>query len=198
MSSQIRNTKTKQKLTDALTSLLSQHALSEISVIDLVSKAKVNRSTFYLHYKSLDEFLDEIESDLYLSLEEKMLQFFSNTSWLGYVNKPNHHENLPILEFILNEISNNILLVAFIKHRKNNSEFLIRLVDTGYQNASKSILQVNPDIEVEKFKYYYSFISMGFLGLIFTWIENDLKQPPEQISQMLHSLIYSNINFLNN
>lgn len=196
MSIDARITKTKQKLSVAFSQLLTEHSFSEINVKDLVEKAQVNRSTFYLHYKSLDQFLDELESDLYTHLTELMMEFFDNTSWLGYINTPDHHQNLPILEFILHEIHSNILLQSFIKHRKYNSEFLLQLLEEGYHSASKSIQSNNPQIDLNHFQYYYSFISMGFIGLIFNWLDNDLKEPIEYISNLLHNMIYNNLNVL--
>lgn len=191
-----RSSKSKQKLSEALSSLLKEHELNEITVIDLVEKAQINRSTFYLHYKSLDEFLDDLESQHYRHLQEKMDQFFSNASWLGYINRPHHAQNLPILEFILEEISLNIQLQAFIDARKYNSEFLIKLIDSGYQKAAESLEKTNPEVDKGRFKYYYSFISLGFVGIIFTWIENDLKESAEEISRLCHQMIYKNVEIL--
>lgn len=196
MSKLNRTTKTKQKLSEALSLLLKEHDLKDITVIDLVDKGKINRSTFYLHYKSLDEFLDDLESDHYALLEEKMNHFFDNVSWLGYINRPHHAQNLPILEFILEEISQNIQLQAFIDARKYNSEFLIRLLDSGYQKAADTLEKTNPEVDKVRFKYYYSFISLGFVGIIFSWLENDLNESAEEISRLCHQMIYKNVEIL--
>ena len=36
----------------------------EISITDLTERAGINRKTFYLHYTSLDDLIDEIEEEV--------------------------------------------------------------------------------------------------------------------------------------
>ena len=56
---------TKEKLFNALSSLIKNKSLQDITVIDLVEEAEINRSTFYLHYRSLHDFMIEFENKLY-------------------------------------------------------------------------------------------------------------------------------------
>lgn len=188
-----RITKTKHKLSKALSSLLLTQPLESISVMDLVDKAKVNRSTFYLHYKNLNVFLDELEHDLYIDLEYKLTEFFNNSSWMAYLIDPNKKDNLPIIEFILNEISDNIQLQAFIQARKYNSEFLIQLVEAGYKQSFQAVLTYYPEVNLAQFNYYYYFTAMGFIGIIFVWIQKGLKDPISSISEMVHSMFFQNL-----
>lgn len=181
---------TKQKLSDAITQYLKTSPLEALSVSDIVSLAKINRSTFYLHYKSLDECLDEFEQDLYSHLELKLNEFFNNTSWMNYLIDPHNKTSLPILEFILQEISENRSLQAFIKSRQYNSEFLIQMVDGGFKNAMNTIKQSYPDVNLNRYEYYFSFVSMGIMGFVVNWVTNGLIEPIEHISELLHQLLY--------
>lgn len=44
---------------DALIALLEQKPLEYITVRDICAKAGVSRSTFYLHYETIDDLLSE-------------------------------------------------------------------------------------------------------------------------------------------
>ena len=51
---------TSLKMNDALISLLRKKDFEYISVKDVCEEAKVNRSTFYLHYDNTYELLEEV------------------------------------------------------------------------------------------------------------------------------------------
>lgn len=54
-----RVTRTKAALTAALFELLGEKDFSKISVTELTRRADVDRKTFYLHYQTVDEILEE-------------------------------------------------------------------------------------------------------------------------------------------
>lgn len=58
-----KQTTTKIKLT--LLDLLTEKELSKISITELVKVAGIYRATFYLHYKSLNDVILDIENDIY-------------------------------------------------------------------------------------------------------------------------------------
>ncbi|MFQ6723871.1 MAG: hypothetical protein ACLRFE_00870, partial [Clostridia bacterium] len=60
--SNTKQTTTKIKL--ALLDLLNNKDLSRINITNLVKVAGVYRATFYLHYKSLNDVINDIEKDV--------------------------------------------------------------------------------------------------------------------------------------
>lgn len=50
---------TAQAMDEALMSLLAEKDFESITITELCEKAHVNRSTFYLHYDSMAELLEE-------------------------------------------------------------------------------------------------------------------------------------------
>lgn len=71
-----RSTQSKASLRQALIKLLESRDLTKITARDVCETAGVTRSTFYMHYESLDALLKEIES----TLEEGMLPYFDRNS----------------------------------------------------------------------------------------------------------------------
>ena len=59
MAADRRVTRTKAALTAALFELLGEKDFSKISVTELTRRADVDRKTFYLHYQTVDEILEE-------------------------------------------------------------------------------------------------------------------------------------------
>ncbi|MFG6374217.1 MAG: TetR/AcrR family transcriptional regulator [Oscillospiraceae bacterium] len=72
MAADRRVTRTKAALTAALFELLGEKDFSKISVTELTRRADVDRKTFYLHYQTVDEILEEFYEDSLRALRESI------------------------------------------------------------------------------------------------------------------------------
>lgn len=59
-----RMLRTREAIRCALLLLLNQKDASQIKVSELTEKAEISRKTFYLHYASVDEALQELENEI--------------------------------------------------------------------------------------------------------------------------------------
>ena len=62
--------RTKERLRQALTQLLLEKDIHDITVRELTDLADVNRGTFYTHYKDIYDLLEQTENALFSELEE--------------------------------------------------------------------------------------------------------------------------------
>ena len=62
--------RTKKLLTQALTELMQQKQVKEITVTELTDLADMNRGTFYLYYKDIFDMLEHIEDNMFQALNE--------------------------------------------------------------------------------------------------------------------------------
>ncbi len=74
----LRVVKTRQTIRNALSSLLSERELPDITITALCARAQINRKTFYRHYRSIADVITEFENEL-LSKFSNILRT-SNTS----------------------------------------------------------------------------------------------------------------------
>lgn len=65
-----RVVRTKAALTAALFELLGEKDFAKISITELTRRADVDRKTFYLHYQSVDEILEEFYEDALRTLRD--------------------------------------------------------------------------------------------------------------------------------
>lgn len=79
MPKQTRHTETKNHIKRALSELLTQKHLEQISVTEICKTAKINRGTFYLHYKDKYDMMEKIReeklSNLYRLITQENLSF---------------------------------------------------------------------------------------------------------------------------
>lgn len=64
----LRYVKTEELIRDALLGMASERSIDKITVKDLTERARISRKTFYLHYESLPDLLETMQTDIYAGL----------------------------------------------------------------------------------------------------------------------------------
>lgn len=169
---------------EALICLLNEKDYEYITVKEICKKAGVNRSTFYLHYESIDDLLEETLE----FINKKFLDCFEDTSdFITNINLSSK-ENLylindkylvPYLNYIKD--NKNIFLTSF-KRRKTMKSI------ERYESLKKYVL--NPildkyDVPTKMREYILSFYINGIVALIGTWIKNNCDTPVEKMINII-------------
>ena len=50
--------------------------------------------------------------------------------------------------------------------------------------------------KVDKFEYFYNFIIAGCIGIIESWLINGLKESPEEIAEIVGSIIIDGVKII--
>ncbi len=171
--------RTKRQLTKALTKLLLEKSLKDISVLELTELADINRGTFYLHYKDI--------YDLYEQIENEIINEFNS------IIKTNLNQNkkgvpfplvLKTLEFLKenSDICKAILLT-------NDTAFLSSLIEGNRPEDDKTWEALFGKQNKGLYEYCYSYITSGCIGLIKSWFMGGMKEPPETIAALAERLM---------
>lgn len=67
--------RTKKAIKTALFAIMENKDISSITISELTKRANVNRRTFYTHYRSITDILNEIEGDLVRAVTELVRDF---------------------------------------------------------------------------------------------------------------------------
>lgn len=176
---------TAKKMDQAFIDILEKKDFEYISVKEICSKAKVNRSTFYLHYENMGDLLEESISYMI----DTFLEYF-------------HNEERSIAHRI-DEASTEELylitpkfLVSYLKYIKDHQrvfftamskKHVFQLNDT-YERMFKHILSPIMDkfgIKEEEKKYFAIFYMNGILGVIQVWVNNGCKEDIDYIVDII-------------
>ena len=79
--------KTKKAIYQALKELYLENDFEDISITQLTEKANIGRKTFYLHYSSIDDIVDEIVKKLYDNLKKKYNELYNKLSTILLYDK---------------------------------------------------------------------------------------------------------------
>ena len=172
--------RTKKLLTQALTQLLQEKQINEITVKELTDLADMNRGTFYLYYKDMFDMLEKIEDGLFEALDAIIsLHEHDDVS----------QQTKPILLDLFRFIEDNQEMCRVLLSPHGDMNFLHRLNEV----VRGKCLKAWPDIRKEKgeadFDYHYSFVVFGCAGVIRAWVNRNCQESAEKMAEMAYGMI---------
>lgn len=180
---------------NALILLLEKKDFEYITVKEICDKAGVNRSTFYLHYETLADLLEETAQYVLKNFHLRMQEAddFNMASGEQRVAKHIREANLdelylvtpkylePYLNFIL---ENKRLYRTVLQHVKLFR--WERTFDYMYKYIFSPIMD-RYDIKENAKPYFVSFYIKGLIGIVDKWIENDCKESIPEIIEIIET-----------
>ncbi len=182
------------RMDEAFLELLTEKDFEYITVKEICEKACVNRSTFYLHYETMGDLLDE-------SFEYKNRKFMSYfpvnpAEFISKINDVDLNKvSLKDFYFITPEY-----LIPYLNYVKENRRLFkttISRPDTLHSNQRFETLVkvvIEPIMEryqipSEQRRYILIFNINGIIGIIKEWLNGDCRESTDFIVEMITDLV---------
>ena len=173
---------------EALLEILEHKDYEFITVKEICLKAGVNRSTFYLHYESMDDLLNETLEMIYKKFYSKFQIKIQEDIRDGIQNKEkkeliliNEKILTPYLNFILENKKLFLLLYKKYNVFKGKEKF-----DEWNNNIFIPIATLF-GIEKSIQKYFIRYFIDGIISIIICWLENDCKEEVDKIIEIIYT-----------
>jgi AcrR family transcriptional regulator len=174
-----RTRKTRQILRDALLTLLKAKRYEDISVQDIIERADVARSTFYVHYVDKDDLLTGKHGIFAENLGEQMLAHagkrsasaFSSRTWFYHIQDQGE-----ILKLIAKDSA---------------MELAMKTLRGIIHNSIQDGMQVHDQMKAANvpLPLMVDYLADTLMTLIKWWFKNDMKYTPEQMDKMFQELV---------
>ena len=177
--------RTRQYLRDALIALIKEKSFDSVQVKEITQRAKLNRATFYLHYrdkndllvKSMQEILEQLEQDVGSS---------------------------PVVE---GQVTPDLIvkpLISVFDHIARHADFYyVMLCEMGVPSAINEIqhyieqvalrwmtkLQPDQTRVVVETEMVIKFVSTAYIGVVKWWLNNDMPHSSEHMAKQFMSLV---------
>jgi AcrR family transcriptional regulator len=179
------------KMNDALISLLEKKDFEYITIKDICSKAKVNRSTFYLHYTNTYDLLEEVIDGLNKSFNDHLKTDESVESILNSKNLDDLYLIkdqflIPYLSFI----KDNLKIYKAVRCNQNlfNTN---KVYEKMFSSVFSPILN-RFGLEEKWHKYVMDFYINGISSLILDWVNNNCCDDIFELCDLIKGLIVKN------
>lgn len=164
---------TKRLVREALLEMLKTHKINKISIRELCQVAGINRTTFYNHYGSQYDVLNEIVE-----------AYIQNTSF-AVINDIAADKNIDeCLTRVLQYIKDNLEFAKLVL--KQDSYDLISNIKISLPQFDQMVIEHLPEnLDLDTKKSISSFVQYGTVRIIRDWIFSDCLKSPEEEAKLI-------------
>ncbi|WP_142329261.1 TetR/AcrR family transcriptional regulator [Bacillus sp. AFS088145] len=173
--------RTRQLIKDAFIDLLQEMDINKITVNQISERATVNRVTFYLHYRDIQDMME------YMALEmgEKLGQIMRDSTAYKSIEETDSVKLLNLLEHIAENAKFYKVVLASTKTPIFTEQLLKIITETITKRREVDSLHIKTDIQKDIIIWYGS---SALIGTIVSWLRNDMPYTPQYLAKQLSLL----------
>lgn len=178
----LRIRRTRQRLGAALIALIEEKAIDEVTVREVLDRAKVGRSTFYVHYQDKD--------DLFLSQLEDGLQMWSN---ILSIKQEKSRRVASVAEFFAHVASARKLYRSLVASGRIQAFFDLA---QGYfaRGIARRLKEIGlPIPDQREFDARAHALAGNLLSLLKWWLDRGAKETPEDMDGLFHRMVWKGL-----
>jgi len=176
-----RVVRTRDTLGDALVALMREKNFEEITVQEVLDRAGVGRSTFYVHYRDKDDlFLSDVED------------FFEKCSSSLTRNGATPTRLLPVKEFFTHVREAREFYAALVRSGNVSDVhalgrgFFARSIDERLKLSGLEIEPMQPSAQA-------NVLAGSFFSLLDWWVDKGMKADPQEMDELFHRMAWSGL-----
>jgi AcrR family transcriptional regulator len=176
--------RTHERLGNALVQLIQEKPIDDVTVQEVLDRASVGRSTFYLHFRD--------KNDLLLCQLEKFLEMMS--TFLS-VRKEESRRIVPVAEMFAHIGSkNNKVYRALADSGRLNDFFDLAqgYFSRGIEQRLKESKQL-PKLPQRELAARASALAGSLLSLLRWWLDRGAKEPPRYMDELFHRIVWNGV-----
>jgi AcrR family transcriptional regulator len=174
--------RTRELLQQALIALIRERGYDAVTIQDIVDRANVGRTTFYLHYTSKD--------DLFLHCHDAILSQFQLNPQTQFSRDALQSLGAPAgMVMAYRHLAEIRPLMAATLQGRDSSLILRRIRDRSAQELAGYLRTTFTEADsATPFDLLAHYLAGAQLSLIHWWLEKRSPQTPEQLAQTVHRM----------
>lgn len=171
--------KTRRQLKKGLAALMKEKSVNQITVKELVEEVDINRSTFYLHFKDIQDLLREIEENMEVQIKRAIEE---------HPIVSGNENAFYFIEDMFRVLDEEREISKALIGPNGDMGFIHRIERIIKENSRGTLEKMFPG-KKEDLKYFYAFCLSGCLGLVKVWLNEGEEKSPEEMAQMTFNMI---------
>ena len=164
--------KTRRQLKKGLAALMKEKSVNQITVKELVEEVDINRSTFYLHFKDIQDLLREIEENMEAQIKRAIEE---------HPIVSGNENAFYFIEDMFRVLDEEREISKALIGPNGDMGFIHRIERIIKENSRGTLEKMFPG-KKEDLKYFYAFCLSGCLGLVKVWLNEGEEKSPEERS----------------
>ena len=171
--------KTRSQIKKGLAALMKEKSVNQITVKELVEEVDINRSTFYLHFKDIQDLLREIEENMEAQIKRAIEE---------HPIVSGNENAFYFIEDMFRVLDEEREISKALIGPNGDMGFIHRIERIIKENSRGTLEKMFPG-KKEDLKYFYAFCLSGCLGLVKVWLNEGEEKSPEEMAQMTFNMI---------
>lgn len=163
-----------------LAELMQQKPPSKITVKELTDYVNLNRGTFYLHYKDINDLLDQMEdetlSSLQVILDSHKVQEITASPFF-------------LIRDVFRLLSENADLCMALLTDNTHDPFMRKIQNLVREKCLTDWEKALNVEKTESFDLFYSFAISGIIGILERWFFTGMQQSVDEIASLTEHFI---------
>ena len=178
-----RARRTRDRLGSAFVALIHEKPIEDVTVQDVLDRASVGRSTFYLHFRD--------KNDLLLSQLEVFLETMSTTL---SIRKEASHRVVPVAEMFAH-IENQRKLYRILADAGRLNDFFDLAQSYFARGIEHRLRESNrlSKIPQGELAARASALAGSLLSLLRWWLDRGAKEPPGEMDELFHRMVWNGL-----
>jgi AcrR family transcriptional regulator len=177
--------RTRHLLKETLINLIEEKGFNNITVKNLMFKAKLNRGTFYLHYRDKYDLIEHVQDELLDGMQQHMLSLNPQDMIKYHLNNTPYPPMVQIFQYI----KENEHIFKGLLGSKGDPAFPKKM-KVFFKNGFFADVIKNQNSRSIPEECFSAYATSAFLGIIEEWLDNDMRYTPEEMA-----IFYSKIKF---
>ncbi|MDE7307003.1 MAG: TetR/AcrR family transcriptional regulator [Clostridia bacterium] len=155
-----RIVKTRTAIKTAFLQLAIKNDIGKITVSNITETAKINRSTFYLHYGDIYTVLQDIEKEIDLKI----------SSCIDSLDISDvHNSTYTLFKNLSNTLNESPELKNFILYSTSSKYIIGKIKDIFTEKALLTVAGIYPHVDKKTLEYVFTFTSSGIIDTYVKW-----------------------------
>lgn len=171
---------TKELFAQSLKEYMKRNPIDKITINELAISCGLSRRTFYRHFKDI---YDLLEWTYQTEVRDKIETYIDFQHW-----------QKGLLDVFSYFYLNKEISISIIKYSKRN--YLEKFLNTLFKDSIKDVIEKEEHYSLlseDKKEFLINFYIITFTGMLIDWIENDMRQEPQQIVDFICKILHGSI-----
>src|SRR6266567_6951361 len=175
--------RTHDRLGSALVQLIQEKPIDDVTVQEVLDRASVGRSTFYLHFRD--------KNDLLLSQLEKFLEMMSTVL---SIRKEESHRVVPVVELFAHIGNQKKIYRALAESGRLNDFFDLAqgYFARGIERRLRESRRCSHLLHHELGARAYA-LAASLLALLKWWLDRGAKESPQSMDELFHRMVWEGV-----
>ena len=180
-----RSIRTRSSICQALIELIETKGFEVLTVTDITRQAKINRSTFYLHFRDKNDLVMQMEAELTQNFEKILLKDLA----INFREIENRGVAAPVVVAMFNYFKENARTIGALLELKGELSLHNQIMKVIQRNISLGLLQGIQSIRFNvPAEYLFAYMISAHLGVVQAWIKKGCLESPDEMATYLLKL----------